>query len=403
MDFRTFMAVIEDFGSASGLRTNIAKCSANLIRCTDAHLALVQQELQTPVEPFPQRYLGLPLSLRKPTAAQLQYLVDNIANKLPGWKASLLDKGGRLELVRSTLSAMPIFSMMSLDIPVKTILAIEKIIRGFLWKGRKDVKGGHCLVAWDKVCTPKKWGGLGIPNLRMMNVALRTRWLWLQRVDESKPWKELNIQVPQLARQLFEGATYSVLGDGESTFFWSDRWLPGGRISDIAPNLFAAVPKRAVKHRRVREGLAGGWLQDLSPDLDAPALMELFDLADRLVHVTLVEGVDDSFRWRWEDNNSYSAKSCYEGMFGAREDMAGALQIWKSRAPPNCRVFMWLAARNRCWTADRLSRRGLPHPAVCPFCDQGDETLDHLLMGCVLARDVWFVFLRLWGKLRWMP
>jgi hypothetical protein len=84
MDFRTFMAVIEDFGIASGLRTNIAKCSVNLIRCTDAHLALVEQELRTPVEPFPQQYLGLPLSLRKPSAAQLQYLVDNIANKLPG-------------------------------------------------------------------------------------------------------------------------------------------------------------------------------------------------------------------------------------------------------------------------------------------------------------------------------
>lgn len=41
MDFRTFMAVIEDFGTASGLRTNIAKCSANLIRCMDAHVALV--------------------------------------------------------------------------------------------------------------------------------------------------------------------------------------------------------------------------------------------------------------------------------------------------------------------------------------------------------------------------
>jgi hypothetical protein len=130
--------------------------------------------------------------------------------------------------------------------------------------------------------------------------------------------------------------------------------------------------------------------------------LELFDVADRLVHVTLVEGVEDSFRWRWESNNSYSARSCYEGMFGAREDMAGALQIWKLRAPPNCRVFMWLASRNRCWTADRLSRLGLPHPASYPFCDQGGETLDHLLMGCVLAREVWSVFLRLWGKFRWM-
>ncbi|KAK1647146.1 hypothetical protein QYE76_064951 [Lolium multiflorum] len=50
-----------------------------------------------------------------------------------------------------------------------------------------------------------------------------------------------------------------------------------------------------------------------------------------------------------------------------------------------------------------LSWCGLPHPASCPFCDQGGETLDHLLMGCVLTREVWAVFLRLWGKLRWMP
>jgi hypothetical protein len=131
--------------------------------------------------------------------------VDSVANKLPEWRASLLDKGGRLELVRATLSAMPIFAMMSLDLPVKTLVAIEKIIRGFLWKGRKDVKGGHCLVAWNKVCTLKEWGGLGIPNLRMMNMALRARWLWLQRVDNTRPWSEFNIQVPSMVRQIFEG------------------------------------------------------------------------------------------------------------------------------------------------------------------------------------------------------
>lgn len=74
-----------------------------------------------------------------------------------------------------------------------------------------------------------------------------------------------------------------------------------------------------------------------------------------------------------------------------------------SRAPPNCKVFLWLAARNRCWTADMLSWRGLPHPASCPFYDQVDETLDHLLMGCVLARKVWATCLYWWGKLHWTP
>lgn len=70
---------------------------------------------------------------------------------------------------------MPVYAMLSLDLPVKLIENIQKICRGFLWKGRHDVPGGHCLVAWDSICSPKSMGGLGLPNLRLLNVVLRTR------------------------------------------------------------------------------------------------------------------------------------------------------------------------------------------------------------------------------------
>jgi hypothetical protein len=69
-------------------------------------------------------------------------------------------------------------------------------------------------------------------------------------------------------------------------------------------------------------------------------------------------------------------------------------RIWKSWAPPKCRFFLWLAAHKHCWTADRLARRGLPHPDKCPFCDQEDESIDHLLISCVFSRQVWYYVLR---------
>jgi hypothetical protein len=47
----------------------------------------------------------------------------------------------------------------------------------------------------------------------------------------------------------------------------------------------------------VHEGLAGGWLDELPPDLGAPAIRELLGVADRLVDITLTEGVEDAFRW----------------------------------------------------------------------------------------------------------
>jgi hypothetical protein len=73
--------------------------------------------------------------------------VDAVVNRLPGWWASMLNRAGLLELVRSTLVSISIFAMMSPDVQIETPLAIEKILRGFLWKGRKDAHGGHCLVA----------------------------------------------------------------------------------------------------------------------------------------------------------------------------------------------------------------------------------------------------------------
>jgi hypothetical protein len=33
-----------------------------------------------------------------------------------------------------------------------------------------------------------------------------------------------------MVMEIFEAATPSVVGDGASTFFWLDKWLPDGRL-----------------------------------------------------------------------------------------------------------------------------------------------------------------------------
>jgi hypothetical protein len=61
-------------------------------------------------------------------------------------------------------------------------------------------------------------------------------------------------------------------------------------------------------------------------------------------------------------------------------------RLWKSWAPPKCKTFLWLAMLKKCWTADRLQKRGLTHPEACPFCEQEQETVQHLLTSCVFAK-----------------
>jgi hypothetical protein len=48
------------------------------------------------------------------------------------------------------MTAKVIYTAIAVDLPLWAVKAIEKILRGFLWKGRKEAKGGHCLVAWAK-------------------------------------------------------------------------------------------------------------------------------------------------------------------------------------------------------------------------------------------------------------
>jgi hypothetical protein len=54
---------------------------------------------------------------------------------------------------------------------------------------------------------------------------------------------------------------------------------------------------------------------------------------------------------------------------------------------------VWLAIRNRCWTADQLQIRGLPHPDHCPLCDQ-EENVQHILNTCVFTHQFWFSILQ---------
>jgi hypothetical protein len=37
---------------------------------------------------------------------------------------------------------------------------------------------------------------------------------------------------------------------------------------------------------------------------------------------------------------------------------------------PNAIFFMWLVEHNRCWTTDRLAKRGMDHPEHFSLCDQ---------------------------------
>jgi hypothetical protein len=156
------------------------------IRCHPDTVELAVQALGCASHNFP-IYLGLPLSAKRLTMGCLKPWIEKIAHKLPGWKAGLLNLAGRCTLIKSVLSAIPVYLLVALNVPKWCIKAIDKIRRSFLWKGKRETRGGNCLITWDKIVIPIDLGGLGVPDLLTMSWALQLRWLWLGVVMDHNP------------------------------------------------------------------------------------------------------------------------------------------------------------------------------------------------------------------------
>lgn len=203
---------------------------------------------------------------------------------------------------------------------------------------------------------------------------------------------------------MFAISVSSLVGDGRSTLFWKDRWLHGKSIEDLAPALVPFVSKRACSRRTVHEAMQDlHWVSDIGGGLSVPAIVDYLKLWDALENVQLLEDQPDQHLWTPEISGSYSARSAYARFFVGSTTFEPSKRLWKSWAPLRCKIFLWLAMLNRCWTADRLERRGLQHPDSCLLCDQEEETIQHILTSCVFTRQVWAAVLGKIGLLHLAP
>ena len=177
------------FDLVSGLKVNLAKSTLVLVGEV-SNVGALAEVLGCGVGTLPILYLGLPLGSRFKDKASWNGVVEKSIRTLTSWKGMYLSKGGRIALIKSTLSNLPTYLLSILHIPATVAKRIEWIQCGFLWGGIGEDFKFH-LVNWPKVCSSVREGGLGIRNLRCFNHALLGKWLWRYASEPGAFWRKV--------------------------------------------------------------------------------------------------------------------------------------------------------------------------------------------------------------------
>uniref|UniRef100_A0A803QNN3 Reverse transcriptase zinc-binding domain-containing protein n=1 Tax=Cannabis sativa TaxID=3483 RepID=A0A803QNN3_CANSA len=390
-------------------------------------VALCASQIGCEVGSWPMSYLGMPLGSSPKKKLIWAPVLEKFAKKLDGWKASFLSRGGRLTLVQSVLSSLPIYYLSMFKAPKAVLFSLEKMMRDFLWKGG-DLMGGDHLVSREEVCRPKHEGGLAIGRLDMRNKGLLMKWLWRyplesnslrhkviksrygiaencwdtqsgHRLSPRGPWKDIS----DLYGEFLELVKFKV-GNGATIRFWEDIWIGETTLRSRFPDL-AVVSKAknmSIKDLVAIEGEVGNcvasWNFKFRRNLMEREMPNLIVLLQLLEHIRLLNISEDIRLWKPDPGGIFSCKSAFSWFTSNHNsgELFWTKTLWKSRCPSKVKVFGWLVALGKINVHFMMQKRRpfiCLSPGWCVCCKKSSEEVAYLFLGCCMAQRLWIKLL----------
>jgi hypothetical protein len=427
----TLKAILRAFELVSGLKVNFSKSCVLGVNVSEDFMRLASTFLNCKVGVVPFKYLGLPVGANSRRASTWEPMLQALRNRLGGWGNKYISLGGRIVLLNAVLNAIPIFYLSFLKIPMVVWKKVRRIQREFLW-GCKGGRARISWVKWDTVCKPKRLGGLGVRDIRAVNISLLAKWRWRLLGNDNAMWKEVlrskygvnavgSVTINENSKPWFssvwwkdicsigtnmdthwftQGAVKHV-GCGNQTKFWFDVWVGSVSLQERFPRLFSISTQKdcTVEDLRVLEGGVANWnLQWRRRRFvwEEALMTELMEVINSVVFST------NQDRWGWSFNGGadFTVKSTYGAIVKLfvpmdpieLSDSKAFSSLWKCFAPSKVRVFAWQLLLQRIPTRLNLIRRHVTLPegeSCCVWCGIEPESVLHLFLYCEFARKVW--------------
>jgi len=114
-------------------------------------------------------------------------MVDKFTKKIKSWATKSISSARRVALINSVLMGIFNFWAKIFIIPQGVLKEMMTLCRNYLWGGDDHYKKAP-YVAWEEVCKPKKYGGLGIKHMDAWNKASIAKLAWAIALQKDNLW-----------------------------------------------------------------------------------------------------------------------------------------------------------------------------------------------------------------------
>ncbi|XP_071923146.1 uncharacterized protein [Coffea arabica] len=396
------MRVLETYYGTSGQQINCQKsCFIVDDALSSSRRRVVSQISGFHAKLLPLKYLGCTLYSGRSKSSHFSEICTSVASRVLTWKEKLLSPRGRLVLIRSVVSTMPLHILAASAPPKGVLRALEKVFANFLW-GRSEGGNRYHWIGWESLCKPSVEGGVGVLALADVFESFSVKLWWSLRQCKSL-WAEFmhskylyGLHACEAKFQLSQSPTWRRLVrchtlveshiqwvlQNRMVDFWHENWIGAGSLCQRV-EIFG-------DHSVADFVLNGSWnlsmLRQWLPD-------SIIAMIVQINPPDVFSKQPDRMVWDLDISGSFSISSAYNLVRKISNTSIFSSNIWLTALPAKILFFMLRMLSGRLPVMEALYRLGVCGPSRNACCvTPAVESIDHIFCAGEVPRQVWDSF-----------